>query len=91
MAFELGVDERAEFGVDGGEHLGELLELGDGESAGGERFGHLEADVAGADDHRALDRFSSSVRMSAKVSPIECSRCTPSSGPSSVQAGDRRS
>ena len=52
MAFELGVDERAELGVDGGQHLGELLDLGDREPAGRERLGHLEPDVAGADDHR---------------------------------------
>ena len=55
VAVELGVHERAELGVDGGKHLGELLDLGDGEAAGGERLGHLEADVAGADDHRSPD------------------------------------
>ena len=33
---------------------------------------------------------SSRVRMRAKVSPIECSRCTPSAGPSAVEPGDRR-
>ena len=81
VALEFGVDERAEFGIDGGENLGELLDLGDGEAAGGEAFGHLEADVTGADDHGSLDAGRSRVRISAKVSPIECSRCTPSSGP----------
>ena len=47
---ELGVDERAELGVDGWEHLGELLDLGDCRPRVGERLGHLQADVAGADD-----------------------------------------
>ena len=42
----------AEFGVDGGQDLGQLFHLGDGQPAGGERVGHLQADVAGADDHR---------------------------------------
>ena len=54
VTHELGVDERAEFGVDGGEHLGQLLDLGNGEAAGDERLGHLEPDVTGADDHRSF-------------------------------------
>ena len=36
VAVELGVDEGAEFGVDGGQHLGELLDLGDREAADGQ-------------------------------------------------------
>ena len=52
VALELGAHERAELGVDGGEHLGQLLDLGHGEAARDERLGHLESDVSGADDHR---------------------------------------
>ncbi len=52
---ELGADERAELGVDGWEYFGELLDLGHGDAARDERLGHLEADVAGADDHRSSD------------------------------------
>ena len=52
VAGEFIVDERAEFGVEGGEHLGASLELGDGHAAGDEGFGHLQADIAGADDDR---------------------------------------
>ena len=83
VAFQLGADEGAELRVDGGQYLGELLDLGDGQAAGGQGLGHLQADVAGADDHRADSGLvSSRVRMTAKVSSIECSRCTPSAGPS---------
>ena len=39
--------------VDGGQHLGQLLDLGDLEPADGQRVGHLQADVPGADDDRA--------------------------------------
>ena len=49
---ELGVDERAEVGVDGGEHFEQLLDLGHGDAARDERLGHLEADLARADDDR---------------------------------------
>ena len=52
---ELGADECAELWVDGWQHLRELLDLGHGEAAGDERFGHLEPDVSGADDHRPSD------------------------------------
>ena len=58
VAFELCVDEGAEFVVDGGQYLGELFDLCDRESARGQGFGHFEADVAGADDDRSLDRLS---------------------------------
>ena len=49
---ELGVDELAELDIDGREHFGQLLHLGHRESSRGERFGHLEPDVAGSDDER---------------------------------------
>ena len=52
---ELGADERAELGIYGGKNLRELLDLGHGEAAVRERFGHLEPDVAGADDDRPTD------------------------------------
>ena len=50
---QLRVDQRAQARVDGREHLGELLELGDREAPGRQALGHLEPDVAGAHDHRA--------------------------------------
>ena len=49
---ELGVDELAERGVNGGQHLGELFHLDDVQAAGGEGVGHLQADVPRADDDR---------------------------------------
>ena len=52
MFAELGVDECAECRVDGGENLGQHLDLGDLQSASSESFGHLEPDVSGADDQR---------------------------------------
>ena len=53
VPLELGADECAELRVDGGEHFGQLLDLGHGDATRDERLGHLEADVAGADDHRS--------------------------------------
>ena len=57
VAVEFGVHQGAEFGIDGRQHLGEHLDLGDGDASGGEPFGHFQADVAGADDEsgRGLD------------------------------------
>ena len=43
-------DEGAECPIDRREHLGALLELSDRQPTGDERFGHLQADVAGSDD-----------------------------------------
>ncbi len=54
VAGEFVVDEGAEFRVEGGEHFGAALQLGDLEAADGERFGHLQAHVAGADDDRGF-------------------------------------
>ena len=50
VAFELGVHQGAEFGVDGGQDFGQRFDLGHADAAGGEGFGHLQADVAGADN-----------------------------------------
>ena len=36
MALKLGADEGAELRVDGGQYLGELLDLGDGQAPGGQ-------------------------------------------------------
>ena len=83
VAGELVVDAGAEFGVDGGQDLRQLFHLGDGQAAGGERVGHFQADVSGADDHRRRRAGLLQGRViRAKVSPMECSRCTPSAGPS---------
>ncbi|SKZ13978.1 Uncharacterised protein [Mycobacteroides abscessus subsp. abscessus] len=46
--------ECAEFGVDGGQHFGQRLDLRDFDAAGGEAFGHFQADVSGADDDCGL-------------------------------------
>ena len=53
MAGEFGVHERAELRVDGGQHFAELFHLGDAQAADGQRVGHFQADVPGADDDRA--------------------------------------
>ena len=50
VAIEFGMYQRAEFRIDGRQHLGEHLHLGDGNASGGESFGHFEPDVASADD-----------------------------------------
>ena len=50
---QFGVYQRAEFRVDGGQHLGQLLQLGHPKSADGQRVGHLQADVPATDDDRA--------------------------------------
>lgn len=47
-------DECAEFDVYGGKYFGEHLDLGDLDAAGGEAFGHFQADVAGAHDQGGL-------------------------------------
>jgi hypothetical protein len=50
---QFGTDQRTEFGVDGGQHLGQLFHLGDLQAAAGQGVGHFQADVPGADDDRA--------------------------------------
>ena len=47
------MDQRAQFLIDGGQHLAELFHLGDRQSADGQGIGHLKPDVPGADDDRA--------------------------------------
>ena len=41
MGLEFGADKRPELRVDGREHFGQLLDLGHGQAAGGERLCHL--------------------------------------------------
>lgn len=53
VVLELCADQAGEFGVECGEHFGAALQLQHVHAAGGERLGHLETDVAGADDDRA--------------------------------------
>ena len=50
---QFGVDQRAQLRINGGQHLGQLLHLGHLEPADGQRVGHFQADVPGADDDRA--------------------------------------
>lgn len=52
VLLELGSDHARQFGVEGGEDFTAALQLRDLHPAGGECFGHLQADVAGADDDR---------------------------------------
>ena len=49
---ELLDDERAELGIHGGERAGRLLDQRHIQTPLGERVGHLDPDVARADDHR---------------------------------------
>jgi hypothetical protein len=51
VATQLLTEQLAEVEVDGGHDRGGLLDQGDGEAAGGERLGHLQADVAATHDH----------------------------------------
>ena len=53
LAGQLGVHQRTKFVVNRGQYFGELFDLGDGEAAGRECFGHFQADVPGADDDGA--------------------------------------
>ena len=50
VALQCGMHKGAEFGVDGGQNFRQGLDLGDLDATVGEGFGHLQADVAGADD-----------------------------------------
>jgi hypothetical protein len=52
-------------------NLGEHLDLRDVDAAGSEAFGHLQADVAGADNQTVLGLMRSRLAVRAKVSPIE--------------------
>jgi hypothetical protein len=52
VAGEFGGHERAEFRVEGGQHLRPPFDHGHRYPAGAQRLGHLQADVAGADDQR---------------------------------------
>jgi hypothetical protein len=49
---ELGADQAAQLRVDGGEDLGQLLDLGDREPPRDQGLRHLQPDVAGPDDRR---------------------------------------
>jgi hypothetical protein len=50
---QLGADQGAQARIDGGQHVRQLLQLDDGQAAAGQRVGHLQADVPGADDQGA--------------------------------------
>ena len=52
MLGELGVDQAAQLRVHRRQHLGQLLDLGDGHPPGRQGIGHLQPDVPGADDDR---------------------------------------
>ena len=54
VALQFGVHEASEFMIHGRQHFRQGFDLGDRDSAGDENLGHLQADVAGADDGRCL-------------------------------------
>ena len=56
MGGQFGMHQGAQPGVDGGQHLGQLLHLRHLKPADSQRVGHLQADVPGADDDRAGGR-----------------------------------
>ncbi len=56
MAGEFAAHQGAQLRVDGGQYLGQLLHLDDRQPPGGQGLGHLQADVTGADNHRAAGR-----------------------------------
>ena len=88
--FQLGADQGAELAVDGGQHLGELLELGHPQSPGGQRVGHLQADVARADDDRAAGRGVLQGAHDGEGVVHRVQQVHPVAGPECVQAGDGR-
>ena len=53
MGGQFGMDQRTQLRINRGQHLGQLLHLRHLEPADGQRVRHLQADVPGADDHRA--------------------------------------
>ena len=81
VRLELGPHQSPQFGVDGGQDLRELLDLGHRQATDRQGLGHLQTDVAAPTITARAGAVSSSVRMTAKVSPMECRRWTPSSGP----------
>ena len=50
---QLAMNQGPELGVDGGKHFGQLFDLGHRQTHGHGGLGHLEADIARADDHGA--------------------------------------
>ncbi len=90
VTHRLGVDQPAEFAVDGGEHFGQLLDLGNSDAARDERLGHLKPDVAGADDHRSPDLllFEGSHQGEAVFHRVQKVHALPRA--KVVEAGDRR-
>ena len=81
VPFELGPEQGAELGVHRRKHLGQCLDLGDAQAAHGQRLGHLQPDVARADDQRRPRAALVEETGEGKVSPMSCSRCTPLRGP----------
>ena len=53
MSGQFGMDEAAQLRVNGGQHFGQLLDLGYPQPSGGQRLGHLQADIAGTYDDGA--------------------------------------
>ena len=90
MALQLGADQRAEVRVDGGQHLGKLLDLGDRQAAGGQRLGHLQPDVARPHDDRAGGRGLLQGAHDREGVVHRVQQVHPVGGAEAVQAGDGR-
>ena len=87
------MDKAAERGVDGGQDLGQLLHLDDRQAAGDQRVGHLQADVARADDDHGgrlglLKGAHDGEGVAHRVEQVHAVSGAESAG--SGQAGDRR-
>jgi hypothetical protein len=87
VAGQLVGDQRGQGRVDGGEHLSQLLHDGDVQATGGKGFGHLQAEVAGADDERrcgpAVQVRGEGERVAHGVQQVH-----PVGGAEPVEAGD---
>ena len=70
-------DELAELLIDRAEYGRQLFDERDVDAAVGERVGHLDADVSGADDDRVAHGSLSSSALTAKLWSMVWSTCTP--------------
>ena len=87
---QFGVHQGAELRVDGGQHLGQLLDLGHGQAAGGQRLGHLQADVPAPTITALAGPVSSRVRMTREGVVHRVQQVHPVRRAQRVEPGDRR-
>ncbi len=86
VAIEFGMHQGAEFRIDGRQHLGEHLDMGDGNASDGQPFGHLEPDVASADDEGGLGSDPVDDGMQPKRAPEILFACVHNAGHSQMAA-----